>query len=148
MTDPEPPVVILGVAASDAHVVANRLIAFQLRDLGFDVVNLGACTPVAEFVECLAAHPDAVALVIGSVNGHAVEDLTPLRVAKDAGRVPCPVVVGGNLSVGSEADDEDASAALRDLGVDHVLRDVSALPPLLACLAAARSHRQLEGASR
>ena len=69
-------------------MVANRLIAFQLRNLGYHVVNLGACTPVAEFVECLAAHPDAVALVIGSVNGHAVEDLTPLRAAKDAGRVP------------------------------------------------------------
>lgn len=144
MTAPEPPVVILGVAASDAHVVANRLIAFQLRGLGYDVVNLGACTPVAEFVECLAAHPGAVALLIGSVNGHAVEDLTPLRAAKDAGRLPCPVVVGGNLSVGSEADDDDALAALRDLGVDHVLRDVSALPALLAGLATARRHRRPE----
>ncbi|SCL30796.1 cobalamin-dependent protein [Micromonospora inyonensis] len=148
MITSEPPVVVLGVAASDAHVVANRLIAFQLRNLGYHVVNLGACTPVAEFVECLAAHPDAVALVIGSVNGHAVEDLTPLRAAKDAGRVPCPMIVGGRLSVGSETDDKDAVAALHDLGVDHVLRDVSALPPLLARLAAARRRRQPEEASR
>ncbi len=148
MNIPEPPVVILGVAASDAHVVANRLIEFQLRNLGYHVVNLGACTQIGEFVECLAVYPDAVALVIGSVNGHVVEDLTPLRVAKDAGQVPCPVAVGGNLSVGSEAGDEDAVAALRALGVDYILHDISGLPPLLARLATARPRRRTVGASQ
>ncbi|MYR02123.1 methylaspartate mutase, partial [Streptomyces sp. SID6139] len=37
------------MAASDSHAVANQLIAHGLRAQGFDVVNLGTCTPVAEF---------------------------------------------------------------------------------------------------
>ena len=43
--------VILGVAASDSHAVANHLIAHSLRGLGYTVVNLGTCTPVEEFAE-------------------------------------------------------------------------------------------------
>jgi methylaspartate mutase sigma subunit len=129
--------VILGVAASDAHVVANQLIAFQLRYLGYHVVNLGACTPVSQFVACATEHPDALAIVIGSVNGHAVEDLTPLRTAKAAGLVPCPVIAGGNLSVGSSKTGREA-AALHRLGVDHVLTEISELIALLGELRAAR----------
>lgn len=125
--------VILGVAASDAHVVANHLIAFQLRHLGYHVVNLGACTPVSEFIECAAAHPGALAIVIGSLNGHAVEDLTPLRAAKDQKLLPCPVIVGGNLSVGSMKTGKE-SDALRALGVDHVLADINELIRLLGDL--------------
>jgi methylaspartate mutase sigma subunit len=118
--------VILGVAASDAHVVANHIIAFQLRGLDYHVVNLGACTPVSEFVECVARHPETLAVVIGSINGHAVQDLTPLRTAKDRGMLPCPVIVGGNLSVGSTKTGKEADV-LRALGADHVLADIEEL---------------------
>jgi methylaspartate mutase sigma subunit len=122
--------VILGVAASDAHVVANQIIALRLRQLGYHVVNLGACTPVSEFVSCLARHPEAIAVVIGTLNGHAVEDLTPLRAAKDRGLLPRPVIVGGNLSVGSRKTGNEARRLL-DLGVDHVLADIDSLVVLL-----------------
>ncbi len=124
------PTVILGVAASDAHVVANQLIAYQLRGLGYHVVNLGACTPVSEFVDCLAAHPTALAVVIGSLNGHAVQDLSPLREAKRDGLLPCPVIVGGNLSVGSEKRGDEAEV-IRSLGADHVLETIDQLVALL-----------------
>jgi len=132
--------VILGVAASDAHVVANQIIAFQLRGLGYHVVNLGACTPVSEFVECADQHPEALAVVIGSINGHAVEDLTPLRAAKDRGMLPCPVIVGGNLSVGSSKTGKE-SDVLRALGVDHVLADIEQLIEVLGELRGAASGR-------
>ena len=125
--------VILGVAASDAHVVANHLIAFQLRHLGYHVVNLGACTPVSEFVACAAAHPDALAVVIGTINGHAVEDLTPLRAAKDQNLLPCPVIVGGNLSVGSTKTGKESDVLLA-LGADYVLADIEELVQLLGNL--------------
>ena len=134
-----PETIILGVAASDAHVVANHLIAFQLRHLGYQVVNLGACTPVSDFVECAAAHPDVLAVVIGSINGHAVEDLTPLRAAKDQNLLPCPVIVGGNLSVGSTKTGRE-SEVLRALGADHVLADIGELVRLLEDLRAARGR--------
>ncbi|MEV7419291.1 methylaspartate mutase [Streptomyces sp. NPDC089919] len=129
------PKVILGVAASDSHVVANHLIAFQLRQLGYDVLNLGACTPVSEFVDCATENPDALAIVIGSINGHAVEDLTPLRAVRAQGVLSCPVVVGGNLSVGSEKSGREGEALLA-LGVDHVLTDIDELVVLLAGLRA------------
>lgn len=122
--------VILGVAASDAHAVANHLIAGQLRRLGYQVVNLGVCTPISEFIQAGSQNPTALAVVIGSINGHVVEDLGPLRQAKADGLLPFPVIVGGNLSVGSVKSGNEAQA-LRDLGVDHVLTDIDELVQLL-----------------
>ncbi|WP_410534767.1 cobalamin-dependent protein [Streptomyces sp. KL2] len=118
--------VILGVAASDSHVVANHLIAHVLRAKGFHVVNLGVCTSVAEFADAYAEHPDAEAVIIGSLNGHAHEDLQDLPAARAAGRLGCPVIIGGNLSVGSYKHTSDRER-LHALGVDVVLTDPDAL---------------------
>jgi methylaspartate mutase sigma subunit len=125
-----PRLVILGVTESDAHAVANRLIAQQLRDNGFAVVNLGVCTPLAEFADALDRYPQAEAVLIGSLNGHAAQDLAALPALRAAGRLQRPVVVGGNLSVGCRKDGSDVQR-LRELGVDHILEDASELPLLL-----------------
>lgn len=122
--------VVLGVAASDSHAVANHLIAYGLRNLGFDVVNLGTCTPVAEFADSCRQNPDAEALIIGSLNGHAYEDLRGLAAAKEAGDIHCPVIVGGNLSVGSRKDPAALDRLYR-LGVDRILTDPAELPAVL-----------------
>ncbi|WP_256362213.1 cobalamin-dependent protein [Streptomyces sp. TRM70350] len=129
--------VILGVAASDAHAVANHLIAHTLRSLGFHVVNLGTCTPVSEFAAACAEHPQAEAVIIGSLNGHAQEDLRDLPAAKASGAIACPVVLGGNLSVGSHKEAAFLDR-LRALGVDHILEDPAELPALLDRLHAER----------
>ncbi|MDH6135445.1 methylaspartate mutase sigma subunit [Kitasatospora sp. MAA4] len=134
--------VILGVAASDSHAVANHLIAHALRAQGLTVVNLGTCTPVSEFADACERHPDAEAVIVGSLNGHIHEDLHDLAEAKQEGRIPCPVIVGGNLSVGSTKD-ESAITRLFELGVDHVLRRPADLAPLLDSLLPARSVRPL-----
>ncbi|QEU91310.1 cobalamin-dependent protein [Streptomyces kanamyceticus] len=136
----EPPArtVLLGVAESDAHAVANRLIEMQLRRHGIDVINLGVCTPLREFAEAFAAHPTAEAVIIGSLNGHAQEDLRDLPRLRAAGHIACPVIVGGNLSVGSHKSEDDDERRLRALGVDHVLSDATQLPILLDLLAGAR----------
>ncbi|ACY16852.1 cobalamin-dependent protein [Haliangium ochraceum] len=112
--------IILGVAASDSHVVGNYLLAHYLREHGLEVVNLGVCTPLAEFMRAYEQHPDALAIAIGSLNGHAVEDLRQLALLKRRHRVTCPVFVGGNLSVGSQKRDDVASTLTR-LGVTKVL---------------------------
>ncbi|GAA0499273.1 MULTISPECIES: cobalamin-dependent protein [Streptomyces] len=130
--------VILGVAASDSHAVANHLIALSLRGIGFGVVNLGTCTPVEEFAQACADHPDAEAVIIGSLNGHVHEDLRGLAQAKATGQIPVPVVVGGNLSVGSHKDGT-AHDRLYSLGVDHIMADPAGLPALLDELRAART---------
>ncbi|MFD5630619.1 MULTISPECIES: cobalamin-dependent protein [unclassified Streptomyces] len=122
--------VILGVAASDSHVVANHLIAHALRAQGFHVVNLGTCTPVAEFAEARTEHPEAEAVIIGSLNGHAYEDLQELPAARAQGLLDCPVILGGNLSVGSHKESADVER-LRQLGVDVILSDPELLPATL-----------------
>ncbi|GAA2783059.1 cobalamin-dependent protein [Streptomyces showdoensis] len=137
--EPAARTVILGVAASDSHAVANHLIAYSLRGLGFDVVNLGTCTPVDEFAEACARHPEAEAVVIGSLNGHVHEDLRGLDKAKQSGRIACPVIVGGNLSVGSHKDGS-SHERLYAAGVDHILADPSELPGLLDALRADRER--------
>jgi len=136
-TDAAPRVVILGVAASDAHAVANQLIAMMLRQNGFLVVNLGVCTPLEEFAEAYRAYPTAEAILIGSLNGHAYEDLKELPQLRASRELACPIIVGGNLSVGSHKSPQIANR-LRDLGVDHVLDNAEQLPALLDRLAGAR----------
>ncbi|QMU71246.1 cobalamin-dependent protein [Streptacidiphilus sp. P02-A3a] len=133
--------VILGVAASDSHAVANHLIAISLRELGFNVINLGTCTPIEEFIEAYQVHPEAEAIIIGSLNGHIHEDLRGLTAAKESGSIRCPVVVGGNLSVGSHKDGT-AHDRLYTLGVDHILNDPAELPPLLDKLRVGRQSHQ------
>lgn len=131
-TEPSPGdrVIILGVAESDAHVVANKLIEYELSLSGFRVINLGACTPVQEFVDAFQSNPYADAMVIGSLNGHAYEDLKSIRDAKEHLLIGCPIIVGGNLGV-----TRDQAAKVKEelllLGVDYVLDDAAALPLLL-----------------
>jgi methylaspartate mutase sigma subunit len=94
-----PDTVILGVTRSDAHVVANILIAHQLRRHGYHVVNLGACTPTVDFMKAYRKHPDALAIAVGSMNGHAYEDLADLPRLMQQYNVCCPIILGGNLGV-------------------------------------------------
>ncbi|MEV0036482.1 cobalamin-dependent protein [Streptomyces sp. NPDC050804] len=122
--------VILGVAASDSHVVANHLIAHGLRAQGFHVVNLGTCTTVDEFADAHREYPWAEAVLIGSLNGHAYEDLQDLPAARARGLLSCPVVLGGNLSVGSHKE-ADAVDRLYALGVDAIVSDPERLPAVL-----------------
>lgn len=129
--------VLLGVAASDAHAVANQLICRHLRGHGFHVVNLGVCTPLTEFADALDREPAAEAVVIGSLNGHAYSDLVDLPELRRRGRLRRPVILGGNLSVGAHKQAGDLRR-LGALGVDHILHDVAELVPLLDALHATR----------
>ncbi|MDU0293224.1 methylaspartate mutase [Saccharothrix longispora] len=133
--------VILGVTESDAHAVANKIIELRLAGLGYRVANLGPCTSLDDFAEEFARRPDAVAVVIGGVNGHMCEDLRDLPALRAIGRLACPVVVGGNLAVNPGAR-PSAKRTLLGLGVDHVLDDLAELAPLLHALAGRRAPRE------
>lgn len=126
--------VILGVVGSDTHVVANYLVAHMLREDGYRVINLGACTPLVEFMAAYAANPDARAILIGSVNGHAKDDLRELGALKARYGVRCPVILGGNLSVGSHKELGLAEYYQR-LGVDLVITQPELMRDQLRALA-------------
>ena len=128
--------IILGVAASDSHVVANYLISFYLRDQGFEVINLGVCTPLADFMRAYDEHRDALAIAIGSMNGHALEDLRELEMLKQRHQVHCPIIVGGNLSVGSQKR-ETLAEEFKAVGVSMILES----PEQLLHTLPQQSHR-------
>lgn len=125
--------VILGVAASDAHVVANHLIAMLLRRQNFEVINLGACTPTEDFMRAASQAKNLVAVLIGSLNGHAVDDLRDLPVLRERFGVAAPVLVGGNLSVGA-IKNGNVVEQLHALGVDMILQHPRQLRSALAVL--------------
>lgn len=129
--------VVLGVAASDAHVVANHLIAMFLRRQHFEVINLGACTPTEDFMTAASTATNLVAVLIGSLNGHAADDLADLPRLRERYGISAPVIVGGNLSVGAIKDDRVIHDLLA-LGVDMVLQHPRQLIGALQMLSAGR----------
>jgi methylaspartate mutase sigma subunit len=136
---------ILGVAASDSHAVANKLIEITLKGAGFHVHNLGVCTPLSEFAR-RQRELDAAAVIVGSVNGQAVDDLSELPALRNAGWLDCPVVFGGRPSI-NELEHAAARRRLRELGIDHVLETMDELPDLLdSILVAAEARREVSGA--
>lgn len=115
--------VILGVAESDAHVVANKLIEARLEASGYEVVNLGACTPLSEFGQAYENHPESVAILIGTLNGHALQDLSDLLWMKQKFSVNCPVIVGGKLGL-SPGKAQRVGQTLLNRGVDALINDI------------------------
>ena len=65
-------------------------------------------------------------MIIGSLNGHAYEDLRDLPAAKASGAIACPVIIGGNLSVGSRKNPHIYERLYR-LGVDRIVADAGHL---------------------
>lgn len=124
------PKIVLGVTESDAHVVANHLISLILQGHGFNVINLGACTPIGEFIETVKKEGDVLAVVMGSLNGHALEDIKGLNNLKMEISKNTKFILGGNLSVGKDKKAEDLNVFYHE-GIDHVLQSINELIPLL-----------------
>jgi methylmalonyl-CoA mutase cobalamin-binding subunit len=95
--------VLLATVPSDSHTWNLAYLRLLLVELGHEVINLGACTPVELVVRrCRSDRPDLV--VVSTVNGHgAVEGLALVRrLAGDSVARSVPVVIGGKLDVGQE----------------------------------------------
>jgi methylaspartate mutase sigma subunit len=123
VTEPHRPPVIVSSMASDSHTWNLVFLELLVGELGFDVVNLGACVP-DELLEseCLSRRP--AMLVLSSVNGHGYQD--GLRVIQRLRATPelraLTVVIGGKLGVGG-ALTEDETAQLLLAGFDAVFDD-------------------------
>ncbi len=89
---------IIATVPSDSHMWNLVYIELVLRENGWEVNNLGACTPAELVVEaCLAERPDM--LVVSSVNGHGHIGGRKLigQIRSRTELDYLPVVIGGKL---------------------------------------------------
>ncbi|MFE3176923.1 cobalamin B12-binding domain-containing protein [Amycolatopsis sp. NPDC059090] len=144
--EPSGRTVIVSSMASDSHTWNLVYLELLVAELGFDVVNLGACVP-DELLEseCVSRRPSM--LVLSSVNGHGYQD--GLRVVQRLRALPglrrLPIVIGGKLGTGGPLSDEQ-TAELLFAGFDGVFdeQNVAAFRHFAATLPGGVS--QLEGA--
>lgn len=112
------PAVVVGTIGSDAHVIGITLLEHALEEAGFEVRNLGAQTPAAEFASA-AAEVDANAVLVSSLYGHAEQDCKGLHeTLREAGVEPV-TYIGGNLAVG-QTEFEAVRKRFREMGFDRV----------------------------
>ena len=110
--------IVIGAAPGDPHGVPVALAADLLRGAGFTVVDLGADTPAASFVDAARAADRLIGVgvtVTSDGNRHGVADAVE-ALHREVG---CPVVVGGRA-----VPDRAAAAAL---GADEFSADARAL---------------------
>jgi len=89
---------VIATVPSDSHMWNLVYIELVLRENGWAVNNLGACTPAELVVEtCLAERPEM--LVVSSVNGHGHIGGRKLigQIRSQSELDYLPVVIGGKL---------------------------------------------------
>ncbi len=129
--------VVVSSMASDSHSWNLVYLELLVEELGFQVLNLGACVPDELLVEQVEAlRPDMV--VISSVNGHGYYDglrvIGKLRAAASGSRIP--VVIGGKLGI--DGNDDHRSHNLLAAGFDAVFDDSGTSPASLVSFIARR----------
>ena len=95
--------VVLSSVSSDSHTWNLVYLQLLLEELGWHVVNLGACTPDTLVIDaCLRHRPDL--LVISSVNGHGRIDGARLAAAvrEQPELHSVPAIIGGKLGVAGQ----------------------------------------------
>jgi methylaspartate mutase sigma subunit len=115
--------VIVSSVASDSHTWNLVFLQLLIEELGYDVINLGACVPDDLLVtECVSRLPAMV--VVSSVNGHGYQE--GLRVVKRLRARPelagIPMVIGGKLGI-SGGESQNHLDDLLAAGYDAVFDD-------------------------
>lgn len=115
--------VIVTSVASDSHTWNLVFLQLLIEELGFGVINLGACVPDELLVsESLMHRPEMV--VVSSVNGHGYQDgMRLIATLRDQAELwSTPVVIGGKLGIAGGESTEHIDALLR-AGFDGVFDD-------------------------
>ncbi|HEV2636488.1 MAG TPA: cobalamin-dependent protein [Actinocrinis sp.] len=115
--------VVLSSVSSDSHTWNLAYLQLLLEELGWHVVNLGACTPDDIVIDaCLRHQPDL--LVISSVNGHGRID--GARLAAAVRRRPelhsVPAIIGGKLGLAGQLAPDQVHGLL-EAGFHAVFQD-------------------------
>jgi excisionase family DNA binding protein len=102
--------IVLGAPPDDLHALPSAIVADLLRGRGFDVLDLGANTPVSSFVESAREASRLVAVIVGATSKDSVARLSGIAVALRTAGIGAPIYFGGR-AVPSES-------IARDLGAD------------------------------
>ena len=90
---------VLSVIGADTHIVGNRILGMALEKAGFEIVALGALTPMREFIDA-AIETAADAILVSSLYGQGELDCRGFREACEESGIL--TYVGGNLAVGKQ----------------------------------------------
>jgi methylaspartate mutase sigma subunit len=116
-------IVVLTSIPSDSHTWNLVYLDLFISERGFEVVNLGACTPV-ELVRRRCREVEPRLVVVSTVNGHG--GLQAQELARSLANLPkrdrIELVLGGKLGIHGEVD-ATRTRALLTAGFDHVFDD-------------------------
>ena len=102
--------IVLGAPEGDLHALPCAIVADLLRGRGFEVLDLGANTPVRSFVESAQGANRLVAVIVGVTAKESVERLSEIAVALRDEAPSTPLLFGGgaiaseSLALGLGAD--------------------------------------------
>ncbi len=94
--------IVLGAPRDDLHALPSAIIADLLRGRGFDVLDLGANTPVASFVECAHGASRLVAILVCATSQDSVANLSPIAAALRGDAIDTPICFGGHAVTSEE----------------------------------------------
>jgi methanogenic corrinoid protein MtbC1 len=116
---------VVACTPEERHCIGIRMVRDLLEADGWEVLELGACTPAGDLAQLVSEEcPDAVALSTSTAG--RLPGIEEMLRALDAVRPRPLIVVGGQFWTA------EAAALAPELGADFVVRDARMLPPLLA----------------
>ena len=120
---------VIATVPSDSHMWNLVYIELMLQEHGWEVINLGACTPPDLVVEtCVAERPDM--LVISSVNGHGhIGGRKVIGAVRSHPELEyLPAVIGGKLGT-LGADNSIFAEPLVNAGYSAVFLETEGFEP-------------------
>jgi methylaspartate mutase sigma subunit len=94
--------IVTGVLGADVHIIGNSILAYALREAGFNVVTLGIFVSQSDFIHA-AQETAARAILVSSLYGHGEIDCRGFREkCREAGLHDILLYCGGNLMVGKQ----------------------------------------------
>jgi MerR family transcriptional regulator, light-induced transcriptional regulator len=87
--------VVIGAAPNDRHSLPTAILGDILRGEGLDVVDLGADTPAASFVDTVRSRDDVVAIAVSVGSDTTLEDAREVADAVHAALPDVAVFIGG-----------------------------------------------------
>ena len=70
--------IVTGVLGADVHIIGNSILAYALREAGFNVVTLGIFVSQADFIHAVQ-ETAARAILVSSLYGHGEIDCRGFR---------------------------------------------------------------------